>query len=52
MAQATAPILDSTHPEMPERANYFRLLVRCGPKQTPRLTDCCPFDMLRSSFGW
>jgi hypothetical protein len=23
-------------PEMPESANYFRLLVRCGPKQTFR----------------
>jgi hypothetical protein len=30
MAQATALILDSTHPEIPESANYFRLPVPSG----------------------
>jgi hypothetical protein len=34
MAQATAPILDSTDPEIPESANYFRLLRYSRPRQT------------------
>jgi hypothetical protein len=38
-------------PEIPESANYFRLLRCCGPKQTCRLTDRCQFDMLRSNLG-
>jgi len=36
------------HPEMPESANYFRLLVRCGPKQTFGLTGPCQCDILHS----
>jgi hypothetical protein len=40
------------HPEMPDSANYFRLPVHCGPKQTFRLTGRCQFDMLRGSLGW
>jgi ABC transporter substrate binding protein len=33
-------------------ANYFCLLVHCGPKQTSRLTGCRQSDMLQFSFGW
>src|SRR5262249_15026390 len=34
-------------PEIPESARYFRLLVRCGPNQTSRLTVRCQFDILQ-----
>jgi hypothetical protein len=36
MAQATAPILDSTYPEAFEGANEFRSLRCCGPVLTLR----------------
>jgi putative ABC transport system substrate-binding protein len=48
---APAPVRCWHHSEMPERPDYFRLLVRCGPKQTSRLTGRCQFDMLPSSLG-
>jgi hypothetical protein len=38
------------HPEIPDGADYFRLLMCCGHRATAPLTDRCQFGMFGP--GW